>query len=62
MTVIHADASDLASYRGAVPADLVIMAGVLSNISDADARDHPRASSSLRRRCLGHLDQDAAGA
>jgi hypothetical protein len=33
-----ADAGDLASYRGAVPADLVLMAGVLGNISDADIR------------------------
>ncbi|MFI7207907.1 hypothetical protein ACWEEK_24195 [Micromonospora aurantiaca (nom. illeg.)] len=37
MTVAQADAGDLASYRQAVPADLVIMAGVLGNISDADA-------------------------
>ncbi|MEV7229784.1 class I SAM-dependent methyltransferase family protein [Polymorphospora sp. NPDC051019] len=38
VTVMQADAGDLASYRQAVPADLVIMAGVLGNISDADAR------------------------
>ncbi|MCG5441411.1 class I SAM-dependent methyltransferase [Micromonospora sp. NIE79] len=37
VTVIQADAGDLASYRQAAPADLVIMAGVLGNISDADA-------------------------
>ncbi|MGC4759229.1 methyltransferase domain-containing protein [Micromonospora trifolii] len=37
VTVMQADAGDLASYRRAVPADLVIMAGVLGNISDADA-------------------------
>jgi predicted nicotinamide N-methyase len=36
--VMHADAGDLASYSGAVPADLVLMAGVLGNISDADAQ------------------------
>ncbi|MFG2064961.1 class I SAM-dependent methyltransferase family protein [Micromonospora sp. NPDC048871] len=36
VTVAQADAGDLASYRQAVPADLVIMAGVLGNISDAD--------------------------
>ncbi|MBM0204946.1 methyltransferase domain-containing protein [Micromonospora sp. STR1s_5] len=36
VTVMQADAGDLASYRQAVPADLVIMAGVLGNISDAD--------------------------
>jgi hypothetical protein len=33
---MQADAGDLASYRQAVPADLVIMAGVLGNIGDAD--------------------------
>ncbi|MEH1017621.1 hypothetical protein V6U90_31675 [Micromonospora sp. CPCC 206060] len=38
VTVAPADAGDLASYRQAVPADLVIMAGVLGNISDADAQ------------------------
>ncbi|MEU7973848.1 class I SAM-dependent methyltransferase [Micromonospora sp. NPDC049089] len=37
VTVMQADAGDLASYRQVVPADLVIMAGVLGNISDADA-------------------------
>lgn len=37
VTVLHADAGDLASYRQVVPADLVLMAGVLGNISDADA-------------------------
>ncbi|MFJ8690737.1 methyltransferase [Micromonospora wenchangensis] len=37
VTVARADAGDLASYQQAVPADLVIMAGVLGNISDADA-------------------------
>ncbi|MEV0733161.1 class I SAM-dependent methyltransferase family protein [Polymorphospora sp. NPDC050346] len=38
VTVMQADAGDLASYRQAVPADLVIMAGVLGNISDGDVR------------------------
>lgn len=38
VTVAQGDAGDLASYRHAVPADLVLMAGVLGNISDADAR------------------------
>lgn len=37
VTVAQADAGDLASYRPAVPADMVLMAGVLGNISDADA-------------------------
>lgn len=36
VTVAHADAGDLASYSGAVPADLVLLAGVLGNISDAE--------------------------
>lgn len=31
-----ADAADPASYAGAVPADLVLLVGVLGNISDAD--------------------------
>jgi hypothetical protein len=38
VTVVEADAGDLASYRSAGPADLVLMAGVLGNISDADIR------------------------
>lgn len=38
VTVRHADAGDLATYAGAVPADLVLLAGVLGNISDADAQ------------------------
>ncbi|WP_019870324.1 methyltransferase domain-containing protein [Salinispora oceanensis] len=38
VTVRQADAGDLTSYRDAVPADLVLMAGVLGNISDADIR------------------------
>lgn len=38
ITVLPADAGDLASYRGLVPADLVVLAGVLGNITDADVR------------------------
>lgn len=38
VTVLTADAGDLASYRGLVPADLVVLAGVLGNITDADVR------------------------
>ncbi len=34
--VVQADAGDLAAYVGAVPADLVLMAGVFGNVSDAD--------------------------
>jgi hypothetical protein len=47
VTVTQADAGDLASYRQAVPADLVIMAGVLGNISDADAHTTIRALPQL---------------
>jgi hypothetical protein len=36
--VLQADAGDPASYRGAVPADLVLLAGVLGNIPDDDVR------------------------
>jgi predicted nicotinamide N-methyase len=36
VTVRRSDAGDLASYQGLVPADLVLMAGVFGNISDAD--------------------------
>jgi hypothetical protein len=38
VTVVRADAGERASYRGTVPADLVLMAGVLGNITDADVR------------------------
>ncbi|MFI7596640.1 class I SAM-dependent methyltransferase family protein [Actinoplanes sp. NPDC049681] len=38
VTVCCADAGDLSSYRGAVPADLVLLTGVLGNISDDDVR------------------------
>lgn len=38
VTVLRADAGDLSSYAGAVPADLVLLAGVLGNITDADVR------------------------
>jgi len=34
--VVHADAGDLAAYVLSVPADLVLMAGVFGNVSDAD--------------------------
>ena len=36
VTVVRADAGDRAAYVGAVPADLVLMAGVFGNISDVD--------------------------
>jgi hypothetical protein len=38
VSVVRADAGDLASYRGAVPADLVLLTGVLGNIGDADVQ------------------------
>ncbi len=38
VTVRQGDAGDLRSYEGAAPADLVLMAGVFGNISDADVR------------------------
>lgn len=38
VTVLRGDAGDLASYVGAVPADLVLLAGVLGNVTDADVR------------------------
>lgn len=38
VVVIRADAGRLHSYAGAVPADLVLLAGVLGNIPDADVR------------------------
>jgi len=38
VTVVQADAGDLAAYVGSVPADLVLMAGVFGNISDDDVQ------------------------
>lgn len=38
ITATQADAGDFASYHNAIPADLVILAGVLGNISDCDVR------------------------
>jgi hypothetical protein len=38
VTVACADAGDPANYVAAVPADLVLLAGVLGNLSNADAR------------------------
>ena len=38
VTVVRADAGDRAAYVAAVPADLVLMAGVFGNISDIDVR------------------------
>jgi hypothetical protein len=38
ISVTCADAGDFAAYRAVVPADLVLLAGVLGNISDQDVR------------------------
>ena len=38
VTVVRTDAGDRSAYVGAVPADLVLMAGVFGNISDADVQ------------------------
>jgi hypothetical protein len=38
VTVVRANAGDRAAYAGAVPADLVLMAGVFGNISDVDVQ------------------------
>jgi hypothetical protein len=45
--VRQVDAGDLQAYAGAVPADLVLMAGVFGNISDADVRRTIAALSQL---------------
>jgi hypothetical protein len=47
ITVTCADAGDFAAYRAAVPADLVLLAGVLGNISDEDVRATINAVSRL---------------
>jgi hypothetical protein len=55
VTILHGDAGALATYARTVPADLVLMAGVFGNISDADvhrtieALPQLCASSSARR-------------
>jgi hypothetical protein len=50
VTVLHADAGDLATYAGTVPADLVLLAGVLGNISDANVQE---TISALPQLCAG---------
>lgn len=47
ITVTCADAGDFAAYRAAVPADLVLLAGVLGNISDEDVQATITAASRL---------------
>jgi hypothetical protein len=48
LEVLEGDAGDLAAYEGAVPADLVLLCGVLGNVSDEDAHTITR---SLPRLC-----------
>jgi hypothetical protein len=38
VTIVRANAGDRSAYIGAVPADLVLMAGVFGNISDLDVK------------------------
>ncbi|UWZ34749.1 class I SAM-dependent methyltransferase family protein [Dactylosporangium roseum] len=38
ITAIEADAGDFAAYRHAIPVDLVILAGVLGNLTDCDVQ------------------------
>jgi hypothetical protein len=48
VSVIQADAGDFAAYRDTVPADLVLLTGVLGNISD---RDVHAAVAAMPRLC-----------
>ena len=48
VAVVRANAGDRAAYVGAVPADLVLMAGVFGNISDVDVH---RTISALPELC-----------
>jgi hypothetical protein len=48
VTIHRSDAGDLASYAGMVPADLVLLVGVLGNITDDDVR---RTVESLPQLC-----------
>jgi hypothetical protein len=43
LEVVEGDAGDLAAYAGAVPADLVLLCGVLGNVSDEDAHNIVRS-------------------
>ena len=49
LDIVEGDAAELAGYRGAVPADLVLLCGVLGNVSDADAEITVRAMPRLCR-------------
>ena len=43
IAVLEADAGDLRTYEGLVPADLVLLVGVLGNITDADVEHAVRS-------------------
>jgi hypothetical protein len=45
--VVAGDAGEMAAYRGAAPADLVLECGVFGNISDEDVERTVRASAAL---------------
>jgi ubiquinone/menaquinone biosynthesis C-methylase UbiE len=47
LEVVEGDAGDLTAYDGAVPADLVLLCGVLGNVSDEDARTIVRSMPRL---------------
>jgi hypothetical protein len=47
LEVLEGDAGDLGAYAGAVPADLVLLCGVLGNVSDEDAHDTVRSMPQL---------------
>lgn len=47
LEVVTGDAGELAAYRGAAPADLVLECGVFGNISDADVERTIQASPAL---------------
>ena len=47
LEVVEGDAGDLAVYDGAVPADLVLLCGVLGNVSDEHARTIVRSMPQL---------------
>lgn len=49
LAIVEGDAADTKLYVGAVPADLVLLCGVLGNISDDDARATVKALPQLCR-------------
>ena len=49
LTIVQGDAADPTLYAGAVPADLVLLCGVLGNVSDDDARATVKALPQMCR-------------